>query len=246
MTDKKKIVLFYVVIGTFAVLLITGFIILGHLRDVQAQDGEEKRQGLVKDVQMQTVEESIGQNKMLILEEDFTAVNQFGKEVEIQSLEGKVWVFAQFYGSCPDCNSTNLAVLKELHDKYKGNPDFQIVTISVKPERDAVKLMKDMADHYAPGDDNWWFISADADEVNEFCNNYMGFFSFKDNEKFGKVEGELEILHDMRITVFDAEMTQWAMEDVAAPMKKGDTLATDLAKKKIDLTIDWALKKIQK
>jgi len=180
------------------------------------------------------------------LVDDFTAVNQFGEEVTFQSLKGKTWVFAQFYGSCPECNSTNLAVLKELYEKYGENPDFQIVTISVKPEKDAVTLMKNMADHYAPGAKNWWFISADAAAVNQFCQDKMGYFAFKKNENYGKAasaeeETELEILHDMRISVFDGEMSQWAIVDVAAPMKANDTLALELAKKKVDLTIDWAL-----
>ncbi len=251
MTDKKKIVLFYVCIGVFSTLLITGFILLGELRTMKAEAGETNRQGLVKNVQVQGLEESIGQHKALDLVEDFTAVNQFGEEVTFQSLKGKVWVFAQFYGSCPECNSTNLAVLKDLFEKYKDNPDFQIVTISVKPEKDAVTLMKGLADHYAPGAKNWWFISADAKEVNEFCQKHMGYMAFRKNEDFGKViEGvdstELEILHDMRISVFGAEMGQWAVVDIAAPMKSGDTLRTELARKKIDLEIKHALDKIKK
>ncbi len=250
MTDKKKIVLFYVGIGVFAVLLITGFILLGELRTLKADKGEAKRQGIVKNVQIQLIEDGIGKNKALELTGDFTAVNQFGEEVTFQSLKGKVWVFAQFYGSCPECNSTNLAVLKELFEKYKDNPDFQIVTISVKPEKDAVKLMKGLADHYAPDSKNWWFISADAQEVNQFCQEHMGYMAFKKNKDFGKViEGNdstaLEILHDMRIAVFGAEMGQWAVVDIAAPMKDGDTLRTENARKKIDLTIKWALDQIK-
>jgi len=246
MTDKKKIVLFYVGIGIFAVLLITGFILLGELRTLKADEGEAKRQGIVKNVQVQLIEDGIGKNRALVLKEDFTAVNQFGEQVSIQSLKGKVWVFAQFYGSCPECNSTNLAVLKELFEKYKDNSDFQIVTISVNPEKDAVTMMKGLADHYAPDAKNWWFISADAQEVNQYCQDHMGYMAFKKNKDFGKViEGSdstaLEILHDMRISVFGKGMGQWAVVDIAAPMKEGDTLRTENAQKKIDLTIQWAL-----
>lgn len=251
MNNKKTIVFFYVGIGVFALLIVTGFSYLGDLRKMQAKENEQKRLGNVKDVQVQTVEESIGQYKLLQLDADFTAVNQFGEKVTFQSLKGKVWVFAQFYGSCPECNSTNLAVLKELHQKYGDNENFQIVTISVKPDADAVVRMKSLADHYAPDAKNWWFISADAAEVNQFCQKHMGFMAFKKNKHFGKTtkEGEspqLEILHDMGVAIFGSDMAMWNKVNIADPMKLDDTLAIELAKKKINLTIDWALKQIDK
>ncbi len=250
MTEKKKIVLFYSGIAALAGLLIFGFLLLGDLRKKRSSATESKREGIVRGVQVQGLEEGIGQYKFLEVKEDFTAVNQFGEEVTIQSLKGKVWVFAQFYGSCPECRSTNLGILKELYDKYNGNKNFQIVTISVKPEKDAVTLMKALADFYAKDAKDWWFISADAKEVNAYCQANMGYMAFKKNEKFGKEvpgseEAELEIHHDMGISVFGPEMGMWAKVDIAAAMKAKDDLRIEVARKKIDLTIEWALKQIK-
>ena len=110
--------------------------------------------------------------------------------------------------------------------------------------------MKNMADHYAPTAKNWWFISADAKEVNQFCKENMGYMEFRKNENFGKQikdsdTTQLEILHDMRISVFGSKMGQWAMVDIAEAMKAEDTLRIELAREKIDLTIEWALKQIK-
>ena len=41
--------------------------------------------------------------------------------------------FAQFYATCPMCAKRNSQGLKALYDKYKDNPDFVIVCITVGP-----------------------------------------------------------------------------------------------------------------
>ncbi len=246
--SKKQIIVIYSGIALVIIVMFAYFVSLGKISEkraiVVAAEGVANSRLQMK----QTIADCIGKNKFFEMTGDIQAVNQLGEEVSMQDLKGKVWVFAQFYGSCPECNSTNLGVLKELYDKYKGDDDFQIVTVSVKADEDAVTLMKNMADGYEASAKNWWFLSADVDQVNVFCQKEMGYMKFEANKVKLNPEPEDmlgEINHDMGIAVFDAEMGMWAKVDLFSPMKAEDKLEAELAKDKLFLTVDWCLDKLK-
>ncbi len=245
---KKQIIIIYTVVALLAAGMLTWFLKLADHSEVRAKTTAAEGIAKAREQMKKTVVDSIGQIKLLDLTADMKAVNQLGKEVSMQDLKGKVWVFAQFYGSCPECNSTNLGVLKELYEKYKGNENFQIVTVSVKADEDAVTLMKNMADGYEADVKNWWFLSADVERVNEFCQKEMGYMKFAAN-KVKKNPGPEDMLgeinHDMRVAVFDADMGMWAHVDLFRPMKAHDTLGAELAHDKLFLTVEWCLKQLE-
>ena len=264
MSEKKKIVVMYSVVALIVVVVLVAFSRLGKATHELADEGEKLRRVKVADLNKELaalmevkLRESIGKHQLLKLDADLKGVNQVGDEVSLQGLRGKVWVFAQFYGSCPECSSTNFEVLKEVYAKYKGNKNFQIVTVSVKGGDDAAaqqKFMKELADAYGADAAKWWFMSTDVTRLNAFCQEHMGYMAFMDNVNFNDAEklaadptlARGEIAHDMGISVYDAEMGLWAKVDLNSPMQQNDTARADLAKKKLIWTIDWCLSKVGK
>ena len=240
--DTAKIVMIYSVVAVLCALIIGVSMWLGKKSRASAEADIKAGENVV-DVRVMSMEESVGIHEIVKLEEDFKATNQDGVEVTFQSLKGKVWVFAQFYGSCPECNKVNFTVLSDMYKKYKNDPNFQMVVISVLEEEDGVSAMKSMAQTLQADTSNWWFLTADVNAVNDFCNKYMVYTKFQKNTNKDGSGMQGEVMHDMGISVFNNEMIMKAKVDIYSVEKAGNTKGVELKRKQLDLEIADALKK---
>jgi cytochrome oxidase Cu insertion factor (SCO1/SenC/PrrC family) len=244
-SDKGKIVMIYVCVVIISIIIIACFTFLGKYSRGVNRDNTTSSSEKAINVQVLSMEESIGLNDILKLEQDFTATNQDGEEVNLLSLKGKVWVFAQFYGSCPECNKINFEILSELYEENKNNPDFQIVTVSIMKEANGVETMKTMAESRNAKTDNWWFLTADVDAVNKFCAENMLYSKFVENtnKKGSGMEGA--IFHDMGIAVFNSDMIMKAKVDIFSPLNNDNKLGAELKTKQLRLEVAAALKALE-
>lgn len=243
--NKGKIIMIYVCVAIICSLLIAAFVFIGSKSQKKMSTNTERGSQKAIEIQVMSMEESIGLHDIVKLDKDLTATNQDGVEVNLQSLEGKVWVFAQFYGSCPECNKINLGILKDLYTKYKSNSNFHIVTISIMEEEDGVKSMQNMAQALSAESNNWWFLTGDVEEVNAFCSENMLYSKFQPNTNKEGEGMQGEILHDMGMAVFNPEMIMKAKVDVYSQLAANNTVGAELKKKQLDLEIAAALKTIE-
>ncbi|RMD70853.1 MAG: SCO family protein [Gammaproteobacteria bacterium] len=93
----------------------------------------------------------------------FSLVDQDGRPFDNRRLMGK-WSLLFFgYTHCPDVCPTTLSTLKEVKGRLEGHPEVldkvQFVFISVDPERDTPKVLKDYVSYFDPG-----FIGATGSE----------------------------------------------------------------------------------
>ncbi|MEJ6778249.1 MAG: SCO family protein, partial [Akkermansiaceae bacterium] len=133
-----------------------------------------------------------------------------------------VWAFAQFYASCPMCAKRNSQGLKDLYEKYKGNPDFVLVCITVNPETDGVEQMLSYAEGLAADSSNWWFLTGDAKALKDYMINEMKYQEIvkrEDPEEAARL-GEYE--HDMSIAVYDRNLSMIKRHDLYNARKKGE------------------------
>jgi protein SCO1/2 len=244
-SEKGKIVMIYVGVAVISAIIIACFSFLGkYSRGVAVNNTTEDSIKAIN-IQVLSMEDSVGINDILKLEKDFTATNQDGETVTLQSLKGKVWVFAQFYGSCPECNKINLELLTDLYKKYGDNPNFQIVTISIMDEEDGVKSMKSMAEARNADTDKWWFLTADVDAVNKFCSENMLYAEFEENTNKEGEGMQGAILHDMGMAVFNADMIMKAKVNVYSQITAKNDLGVALKTKQLDLEVAAALKDLE-
>ncbi len=243
-SDTGKIVMIYVCVAVICAIIISCFMYLGRERDKLAVADTDKASERAVAMQLQLMKERVGIYDIVKLEKDFTAKNQNGEVVSLQSLRGKVWVFAQFYGSCPECNKVNFEILGDLYEKHKGNPNFRIVTMSIMKEDDGVASMKQMAEAQGVDSDGWWFLTADVDAVNEFCSENMKYVKFMENKDKSASGMQGAIFHDMGMAVFNADMIMKAKVDVFSPLNNKNTLLADLKTQQLDLEVKDALKSL--
>ena len=74
----------------------------------------------------------------------FEFINQEGKTISNKTFDGKVYVVEFFFSTCPTiCPLMNQKMLS-IQDSFLGNPDFGIASISITPEIDSPKILKEL------------------------------------------------------------------------------------------------------
>jgi protein SCO1/2 len=162
--------------------------------------------------------------------------------VKISELKGKVWACAQFYASCPMCAKRNSQGLKDLYEKYKGNPDFVLVCITVNPENDGIEQMLSYAEGLDADSSNWWFLTGDAKALKDYMINemkYQAIVKREDPEEAARL-GEYE--HDMSIAVYDRNLSMIKRHDLFNARKKGEAFFTG-EENKLHYTVKTLLEK---
>lgn len=74
--------------------------------------------------------------------QDFSFVNQDGKNITQREVEGKVYVAEYFFTTCKGICPKMNANMRRVFDAFKDEPDFMIISHSCMPETDSVPLLK--------------------------------------------------------------------------------------------------------
>ncbi|RLV59216.1 SCO family protein [Parashewanella curva] len=80
----------------------------------------------------------------------FALTDQHGKAFTNQSLQGKWTLVFVGFTSCPDICPTTMGKLSAAYPKLKKHAPFQIMFLSVDPQRDTVTKLKDYMDFFNP------------------------------------------------------------------------------------------------
>ncbi len=104
--------------------------------------------------------------------EDFSLYNQDAATIQNEALEGH-WTLLFFgYTFCPDVCPTTLAELNQVAAKVK-NDAFQVVLVSVDPERDTSAKLKDYIHYFNPKFQAW---SGELSQVESLARQLHIFF----------------------------------------------------------------------
>jgi protein SCO1/2 len=95
----------------------------------------------------------------------FSFIDQDGKRVSQQQLNGKVYVAEYFFttckGICPKMNGN----MKKVYNAFKNEPNFCIISHTVDPEVDSVGRLKRYADSLDISSDHWLLVTGRKDSL---------------------------------------------------------------------------------
>lgn len=102
----------------------------------------------------------------------FKLKNQFGKEVGLDDLNGKIVVADFFFTSCPSICPKLTRNMKRLQDAFKKTDTIvRFVSFSIDPERDSVSKIKAYGDLFGIDHDTWWMLTGDRKEIYDLALN---------------------------------------------------------------------------
>ncbi len=108
----------------------------------------------------------------------FSLTDQNGKTITNEDYLGKVYVLEFFFTTCPTiCPKMNKNMVN-IQNKYFGNPNFGIASISIDPKHDTPAVLKAHAAELGAKSSNWHFLTGNQDYIfnlaNKGFNLYVG------------------------------------------------------------------------
>jgi protein SCO1/2 len=108
----------------------------------------------------------------------FELTDQNEIKVSNKTYLGKVYVVEFFFTTCPSiCPVMNRNMI-DIQNKFFGNPNFGIASISIDPEHDTSKVLKEHAKIIGVKSSNWHLLTGDKDSIfniaNKGFNLYVG------------------------------------------------------------------------
>lgn len=105
---------------------------------------------------------------------DFSFTNQYGEAYNQDSIRGKVYVSDFFFTKCPTICPKMAQQLLRIHDKFRDQPDFRILSHSIDPKYDTTAALLKYADKLGVGQSRTWqFLSLPKDKINETARQYL-------------------------------------------------------------------------
>ncbi|HEY2349000.1 MAG TPA: SCO family protein [Puia sp.] len=96
---------------------------------------------------------------------DFSFTDQDGKTITEKTVFNKVTVVEYFFTSCPSICPVMNKNLKEVYEKFKTNSGFVILSHTVDPERDSVKVLKKYSGRFDASPPGWEFLTGNKDSL---------------------------------------------------------------------------------
>lgn len=104
---------------------------------------------------------------------DFTFVNQDSNEVTNATFTGKIYVSDFFFTSCPTiCPKVKKQMLR-LHEKYKDDDRFVMISHTIDVKRDTVERLKHYAKNLGVTAEKWHFVTGEKSDIYEIAEDYM-------------------------------------------------------------------------
>lgn len=101
----------------------------------------------------------------------FQFVNQDGKTITEKDLEGKVYVAEYFFTTCKSICPIMNTNLKPIHETFREEPGFLIVSHTCDPETDSCARLKVYADSIQADTRRWWFLTGRKDSLYSTARN---------------------------------------------------------------------------
>lgn len=126
--------------------------------------------------------------------QDFEFTNSDSSTFYSKSLKNKVWLFNLFFTSCQGPCPLITANLKNIYSEYNSKSNFQMVSLSVDPQRDTPEKLTAYAKRFKVEPSKWYFIVGSEDKMREVAVN-----SFQ----LGTLEEPT--MHSNRVVLVDAQ-----------------------------------------
>lgn len=95
--------------------------------------------------------------------------NQFGRQISLTDLKGKIIVLDFFFTRCPTICPELAKAMKKLQSSFTNNDSIvQFISISIDPLHDSVLQLRKWADKYHVNPDSWWLLTGNRDSIYNF------------------------------------------------------------------------------
>lgn len=172
-------------IGISFIILIFGIYAVPKIIDRLQNNGVVKGDRLDK---VNTLSKEDGKLVKIGPAPQFELINQNKEKITNDTYQGKVYVLEFFFTSCPTiCPKMNKSML-EIENKFFGNPNFGIVSITIDPVHDTPEVLKSHAELLGVKSSNWNFLTGDRATIFDLANKGFNLYAGENSKVSGGFE----------------------------------------------------------
>lgn len=135
---------------------------------------------------------------------DFKFIDHEGRTISSKQVKGKVYVVEYFFTTCKSICPIMNKQMQRVHQAYKHDPTFRILSFTVDPENDSEEVMKAYAaDHNVEEGSNWHFITGKKEKLYDLARK--SFFVLKPAEAENLGDGGSDFIHTNNFVLIDGE-----------------------------------------
>lgn len=209
--------------------LLSSIFLIWNCTSKSGNEGELPYLGFKK-VEEKTVNGKVETDTLYHTIAPFSFTDQDGNIITNKSVEGKVYVADFFFTTCPTICPIMKTQMLRVYDKFRDNPDFQILSHSIDPTYDTVQVLKDYSTRLGIEDaSTWHFLTGDQEKIFEIGQtSYLATAMEDKNEPGGFLHSGAFILIDQRghiRGVYDGtkeEQVDKLIKDIPKLFKKDD------------------------
>lgn len=118
----------------------------------------------------------------------FELTDQNNKIISNKDYKGKVYIVEFFFTTCPTiCPKMNLNMI-DIQNKFFGNPNFGIASITIDPEHDTAEVLKKHAEELGVKSSNWHFLTGDKANIYDIANKGFNLYAGENSKVNGGFE----------------------------------------------------------
>jgi protein SCO1/2 len=95
----------------------------------------------------------------------FKYVNQYGDSISDKNLAGKIYVADFFFTSCPSICPVMQRNMLTVYNTFKNTDDVRILSYTIDPKYDSVKVLKQYADKLGISGSMWWLLQGKKEDT---------------------------------------------------------------------------------
>ncbi|MDX1957805.1 MAG: SCO family protein [Leptospiraceae bacterium] len=131
---------------------------------------------------------------------NFEFDNQYNKKFTEENLSGKTSIVCFFYTKCGGICPYVMRNMMRIKDKFKGNKKIQYVSISVTPETDTPKVLKEYSYKTKFGGEDWSLLTGKKEKVYSLARDVF----LADTNTYEKRSND-EFIHSEQIYIIDSK-----------------------------------------
>lgn len=104
----------------------------------------------------------------------FRFADQNGDSITTQTMSDKIYVADFFFTRCPTICPKMARQMLRLHEHYRDNPDFALLSHSIDPKHDSVPVLKKYSEKLGvSASKSWHFLHVPSDVLNFTAMEYL-------------------------------------------------------------------------
>ena len=118
----------------------------------------------------------------------FELTDQHGIKISNETYKGKVYLVEFFFSTCPSICPIMNKNMVGIQNEFFGNPNFGIASISIDPEHDTSKVLKEHGIKLGVKSSNWHLLTGDKEYIFNIANKGFNLYAGENKNVDGGFE----------------------------------------------------------